>query len=59
MAISVRHIGKNAIIHSVMPSPWGGFQVRVECDEWLPFPNRPNPRRKVWVHETWITKEAA
>ena len=57
--ISVKHIGENAVVQAVMPSPWGGLQIPVECDEWLPYLGRENPRRKVWIHETWIMQQEA
>ena len=38
----------------IRPSSWKGIDVRVEINEPFKFFNRPNPRRKIWVHETWV-----
>lgn len=45
------------IVHANMPSPWGGTLYQVEADEMLPLYGVPNPRRKVWMHETYLTQE--
>ena len=39
---------------AIRPSLWKGIDVQVEINEPFKFVNRPNPRRKIWVHETWM-----
>lgn len=44
----------NAVIHGVRCSPWGGLEFNVEIDEMFPYVGLPNPRRRVYVHESHL-----
>lgn len=46
---------ENEPIIAIRPSMWKGIDVQVEINEPFPYIGLPNPRRKVWMHETWMT----
>jgi hypothetical protein len=45
----------NGEIVGVAVSLWGGTQYLVETDEPFPYIGRPNPRRRIFVHESHLT----
>ena len=54
--VSCPRAGENAVVCRRRPAVWGrgAFEIQLEVDEPLPFIGRDNPRRKIWVHESWI-----
>ena len=41
---------------AVVPSKWGGNFVKIKIDEPFPYVGRDNPRRVIWIHESWLIK---
>jgi hypothetical protein len=37
----------------IRPGPFGGNELLIEMDEPFPYIGLPNPRRKIWMHESW------
>jgi hypothetical protein len=54
----VRSPYKNAVALAARPSAWkdGHLDILVEHDEAFPLIALPNPRRRSWLHDSWLTE---
>jgi hypothetical protein len=55
-SVTCMYPDSNAVVCGFRSSGWSGREILVEVDEPLPYIGVPNPRRKIWMHQSWLDK---